>query len=109
MGVTIVGKVNYNRVMTGTYDKGKRAGQNWEFLSLDILDTFTGFTWSCQFDSTEPKYQEHPDDSLKGHKVRARISSQSAGERTFPNGTTKMQIRSRLISLEDLGEWVDEE
>ncbi|MHB8600164.1 MAG: hypothetical protein ACYDER_25560 [Ktedonobacteraceae bacterium] len=109
MAVMLVGKVNYNRVMTGTYSQGKRAGQNWEFLSLDILDTSTGFTWSCQFDATEPKYQEYADDTLKGHKVRVKITSQSAGERTFPNGTKKMQIRSRLKSLEDLGEWEDEE
>ena len=109
MAVTLLGKVNYNRVMTGTYDKGKRAGQNWEFLSLDILDTSTGFTWSCQFDATEPRYQEYPDGTLKGHKVRVKISSQSAGSRTMPDGTSRMQIRSRLKHLEDLGEWEDEE
>ena len=105
MSATLIGKVNYNRVMSGTHDKGKRQGQKWEFLSLDILDTITGYTWSCQFDASEPKYQEFPDDSLKGHKVRVRISSQTAGERKFPDGSTKIQIRSRLIALEDLGEW----
>ncbi len=109
MSVTLVGKVSYNRVMTGTYSQGKRQGQQWEFLSLDILDTTTGFTWSCQFDSSEPKYQEYPDDSLKGHKVRVKISSQTAGPRQLPDGSTKMQIRSRLIALEDLGEWQPDE
>lgn len=109
MSVTLVGKVNYNRVMTGTYDKGKRQGQQWEFLSLDILDPATGFVWSCQFDSSEPKYQEYADDSLKGHKVRVRISSQTAGQRTMPDGSTRMQIRSRLVALEDLGEWPEDD
>ncbi len=109
MSVTLIGKVNYNRVMTGTYSTGKRQGQTWEFLSLDILDTATGFVWSCQFDASEPRYEEHPDGSLKGHKVRAKISSQSAGPRQLPDGTTKTQIRSRLVALEDLGEWQEED
>lgn len=103
MSATLIGKVNYNRTMTGTYEKGKRAGQQWEFLSLDILDMTVGFTWSCQIDASEPGYKEYQDDALKGHKVRVRISSQSAGPRQMPDGSSRMQIRSKLVALEDLG------
>lgn len=109
MSVTLVGKVKYNRVMAGTYNQGKRQGQQWEFLSLDILDPSTGYTWSCQYDSSEPGYQEYADDSLKGHKVAVKISSQTAGQRQLPDGSTRMQIRSRLCGLKDLGDWPEEE
>jgi hypothetical protein len=106
MSATLVGQVKFNRTMTGTYEKGKRQGQQWEFFSLDILDMVSGCTWSCQLDASEPGYkvvEGVADDALKGHKVRVRISAQTAGPRQFPDGTTKMQIRSKLTALEDLG------
>jgi|GEM_PF-1910503 len=103
MSTTLIGQVKYNRTMTGTYEKGKRQGQQWEFLSLDILDMVSGFAWSCQMDASEPGYKEVQDDALKGHKVRVRIGAQTAGPRQLPDGSTRMQIRSKLASLEDLG------
>jgi hypothetical protein len=109
MSATLVGRVKYNRLMQGKYEKGKRQGQEWEFLSLEIVDTTTGFTWSCQLPSEAESYQEFPDDSLKNHKVLVKIGSQSAGPRTLPDGTQRMQIRSQLIALEDLGVPKDDE
>lgn len=103
MSATLIGHVKYNRTMTGTYEKGKRQGQQWEFLSLDVLDMVSGFTWSCQLDASEPGYQEYQDDALKGHKVRVRIGAQTAGPRQMPDGSSRMQIRSKLVALEDLG------
>lgn len=106
MSATLIGQVKYNRTMTGTYEKGKRQGQQWEFFSLDILDMVSGFSWSCQMDASEPGYKAVEgvaDDALKGHKVRVRIGAQTAGPRQLPDGTSRMQIRSKLVSLEDLG------
>ncbi len=109
MAVTIVGNVKFNRTVEGVYQNGSRKGEQWEFLSLDIVDTMTGFVWSCQLPSEDPSYTNTPDNSLKGHKVKAKITSQTAAERQLPNGSTRMQIRSQISALEDLGLPVDEE
>jgi hypothetical protein len=109
MAVTIRGRVKYNRTVQGVYDSGKRKGEHWEFLSLDVLDVATGFSWSCQLPSRDPGYKEIPDDALVGHEVKARITSQTAAKRELPDGSTRMQIRSQITRLEDLGVPDDEE
>ena len=109
MTVMIKGKVKYNKLMEGEYGQGTRKGEHWEFLSLDIVDTSTGFTWACQLPSEDPSYKQTPDNSLKGHIVKAKITSQTASERQLTNGQTRMQIRTSLSKLEDLGEPEDDE
>jgi hypothetical protein len=109
MAVILKGIVKYNKVMEGDYQEGRRKGEHWEFLSLEVIDNTTGFTWSAQLPSEDPSYKATPDNSLKGHVVKARITGQTASERQMPNGSTRMQIRSQLSSLEDLGLPKDDE
>src|SRR6266487_1056877 len=109
MPAILKGVVKYNKVMEGDYQQGARKGEHWEFLSLEIVDTSTGFVWSCQLPSEDASYKNTPDNSLKGHIVKAKIMGQTAGERQLPNGQTRMQIRSSLSKLEDLGEPDDDE
>jgi hypothetical protein len=109
MAVTLKGIVKYNKVMVGDYQEGKRKGERWEFLSLEVVDPTTGYIWSCQLPSEDGSYKSTPDNGLKGHVVKARITAQTAGERTMPNGSTRMQIRTTLSKLEDLGEPDDDD
>lgn len=103
MSTILIGICKYNRTIEGEYKTGKRQGDHWEFLSLEIVDTTTGYVWSCQVPSEDSSYQNVPDNELKGHKVRARITSQTAAPRDLPDGSKRMQIRSQLTAFEDLG------
>jgi hypothetical protein len=109
MAVTLKGIVKYNRTMQGDYQSGARKGERWEFLSLEVVDPTTGFVWSAQLPSEDHSYTSIEDNALKGHVIKAKITGQSAGERQLPNGQTRMQIRSQLTSLEDLGLPKDED
>jgi hypothetical protein len=100
----LTGVVKSARVVQGEYKTGKRQGEEWEFLSLEINDTVTGFTWSCQLSSEDGTYQGASRGELVGHKVRCKITSQTAGPRTLPDGSERIQIRSQVRKLEDLGE-----
>ena len=100
----LTGNVKTARVVQGEYKSGKRQGEDWEFLSLEIIDSVTGFTWSCQLSSEDGSYPQVSRASLVGHKVRCKIASQSAGPRDLPDGRHVMQIRSQVRKLEDLGE-----
>ena len=100
----LTGNVKSSRVVTGEYKSGKRQGDDWEFLALEIIDAVTGFTWSCQLASEDGSYPQVANVDLVGHKVRCKIASQSAGSRTLPDGREVMQIRSQVRKLDDLGE-----
>lgn len=101
----LTGTVKYARVMDGEYKAGKRQGEHWEFLSMEIIDPVTGYTWSCQLPSEDGTYKDAAKSDLTGHKVRVKVTSQTAGPRTLPDGTQRMQIRSQVRRLEDLGEF----
>ena len=100
----LTGNVKYARVMDGEYKTGKRQGEKWEFLSLEIIDAATGFAWSCQLSSEDSTYAQAARADLTGHKVRCKVAAQTAGPRTKPDGSQVMQIRSQVRKLEDLGE-----
>lgn len=100
----LTGIVKSARVVQGEYKTGKRQGEEWEFLSLEISDVITGFPWSCQLSSEDGTYQTATHGNLIGHKVRCKITSQTAGPRTLPDGSERIQIRSQVRKLEDLGE-----
>ena len=100
----LTGNVKSSRVVTGEYKTGKRQGEDWEFLALEIIDAVTGFTWSCQLASEDGSYPAVTKGDLVGHKVRCKVASQSAGLRTLPDGREVMQIRSQVRKLEDMGE-----
>ena len=100
----LTGTVKYARVMQGEYKSGKRQGEQWEFLSLEIIDAGTGFNWSCQLSAEDGTYPLATRADLTGHKVRCKVTSQTAGPRTKPDGSQVMQIRSQVRKLEDLGD-----
>ena len=100
----LTGNVKSVRVVTGEYKTGKRQGDEWEFLALEIIDAGTGFIWSCQLASEDGSYKNVAKGDLVGHKVRCKIASQSAGSRVLPDGREVMQIRSQVRKLEDMGE-----
>ncbi len=100
----LTGTVNDQREVKGVYQDGKRKGQEWQFLSLAVADTGTGFPWSLQLSEEDRDYGKWAGVNLVGHKIKAKIKSQSASERTLPNGQHKLEIRSKVTILEDLGE-----
>src|ERR1043166_1922474 len=100
----LTGNVKSARIVEGQYKTGKRQGEEWEFLALEITDVVTGSLWSCQLASEDGSYINVKKDGLVGHKVRCKIVSQSAGQRELPDGKQVMQIRSQVRKLEDLGE-----
>lgn len=100
----LTGNVKSARVVEGQYKTGKRQGEEWEFLALEVVDAVTGFIWSCQLASEDGSYITVAKRDLVGHKVRCKVASQSAGPRELPDGKQVMQIRSQVRKLEDLGE-----
>jgi hypothetical protein len=99
----LTGNVKSVRVVDGTYKTGKRQGEEWEFLALEIIDGGTGAIWSCQLASEDSSYAQASKGDLVGHKVRCKIVSQSAGPRALPDGREVMQIRSQVRKVEDMG------
>src|SRR2546423_12075683 len=78
----LTGNVKTSRVVQGEYKSGKRQGEDWEFLSLEIIDSVTGFTWSCQLASEDGSYPQVSRGDLAGHKVRCKVTSPTARRRT---------------------------
>jgi hypothetical protein len=108
----LTGKVKNMRLVEGEYKDGKRKGEKWEFLSLEIIDAASGFVWSCQLPSADEQYTEVAQDSLVGHKVKVTVMSQTAAEREIgTNGSTRkiMQIRSQITNVRDLGRVTDDD
>lgn len=99
----LTGNVKSARVVEGKYKTGKRQGDEWQFLALEVIDAVTGFTWSCQLASEDASYPAVATVDLVGHKVKCKVASQSAGLRTLPDGREVMQIRSQVRQLQDMG------
>ena len=95
--------VKSQRVVSGEYKTGKRQGEEWEFLSLELIDVGSGFIWNCQLPSEDDTYRDATADSLVGHRVKVKVTSQTAGQRDLPDGSKKMQIRSQVTNLRDMG------
>jgi hypothetical protein len=100
---TLTGRVKSMRVVEGTYEQGKRRGEKWEFLSMEVIDEDSGNIWSCQLSDKDDGYEQVSQQNLVKHQVRLVVMGQSAAERTMPNGEKKMQIRSQVSDVEDLG------
>ena len=108
----LTGKVKSMRTIEGKYKSGKRQGEAWEFLALEIIDVASGNVWSCQMPSEDEKYKEVIQDSLVGHRVKVTVMGQSAREREIDDGGQKrkiMQISSQISNVRDLGLPHDEE
>ena len=109
MAATLTGIVQGLRSVEGVVQEGKRKGEKWEFVSIDINDTRYGHIWSCQVRSDDEQYSTLSADGLVGHKVKVTIRSQSAGLRELPDGRKVMQIRSQVTNVRDLGVPSDDE
>jgi hypothetical protein len=99
----LTGKVKSMRVVEGKYKTGKRQGEDWEFLSMEIIDVASGMIWSCQLPSEAEKYRDVAQDNLVGHRVKVTVMGQSASERELQDGRKVMQIRSQVTNVRDLG------
>jgi hypothetical protein len=100
---TLIGKVKGLREVTGTYKDGKRAGEEWNFLSIDIMDEDSDLIWNCQYNDTNQDYMQVASMDLIGHVVEVTVLGQSASEYVTRAGEKKMQIRSRIKDIKDLG------
>ena len=115
MALVLTGLVQGMRPVEGIVEEGKRKGEKWAFLSMEITDTRYGKVYSCQVREDDPQYAEYvagadfstgklsKDKDLSGHKVKVTVVSQTAGERTLADGRVVMQIRSQVTNLRDLG------
>lgn len=115
MTLILKGLVQGMRPVAGIVEEGKRKGEKWAFLSLEITDTRYGKVYSCQLREDDPQYADFiagvdpsmgklaKDKDLSGHKVKVTIVSQSAGERELADKRIVMQIRSQVTNISDLG------
>ena len=113
MAMVLTGMVTGMRPVAGVTEQGKRKGETWAFLSLEIVESRFGKVYSCQLREEDPQYAEFVEDAeegklakdkdLTGHKVKVTVAAQSAGEREMPDGRKVMQIRTQITNIRDLG------
>lgn len=100
----LTGKVLKMRQVSGEYKDGKRKGESWEFLALDIADEDSSLVWSCQLPSEDESYRAVVDGGgLVNHRVQVVVMGQSVGEWQDKNGDKNQQVRSRIAEVQDLG------
>lgn len=100
----LTGTVKSMRVVNGEYKSGKRQGEQWEFLSIEIIDEDSGAVWSCQMSSDDEAYEQVTQvGTLAKHKVAVVVMGQTASERELPNKAKVMQIRTQITDIRDLG------
>jgi len=121
MALILTGLVQGMRPVAGVVEEGKRKGETWAFLSMEITDTRFGKVYSCQLREDDPQYADlvagadmktgkvAKDKDLSGHKVKVTIMSQSAGERELADKRIVLQIRSQVTNIRDLGIPQDDE
>jgi len=119
MGLVLTGIVNGCRPVAGTVQNGDRKGEEWKFLSMEIVDPRYGKVYSCQLRDKDPQFAElvagdKMAKDLAGHKVKVTVMSITAGEREIEDKTTKevktiLQIRTQITNVRDLGLPNDEE
>ena len=126
MAAILTGLVRGIRPVDGIVETGKRKGDVWQFISIEITDTRTGTVWSCQLREEDEQYADFmkgadldvkklaKDKDLTNHKVKVTIVSQSAGEREIEDKATGqkrivLQIRTTITNIRDLGIPKDED
>jgi len=115
MALVLTGMVRGMRPVGGVVRDGERKGEEWKFLSMEIVDPRYGNTYSCQlrdkdvdFDKFVSKDGKAITSDLTGHKVKVTIVSMNAGEREIEDKNTKevktiLQIRTQITNVRDLG------
>ena len=59
MALVLTGLVQGMRPVEGIVEEGKRKGEKWAFLSMEITDTRYGKVYSCQVREDDPQYAEY--------------------------------------------------
>lgn len=113
MGLVLTGVVNGARPVAGTVQNGDRRGEEWKFLSMEIVDPRYGKVYSCQLRDKDPQFAElvagdKMAKELTGHKVKVTVVAITAGEREVVDrstGETKtiIQVRTQITNVRDLG------
>ena len=130
MGMILTGFVNGMRPVGGIAEQGAHKGEEWHFLSIEVIDPRYGNVYSCQLRSEDTQYAEFvkvekgkADDGsdlhslvkdLTDHKVKMTVKSQAAGEREVKDKKTGQKsltlvVRTQVTNLRDLGLPKDEE
>lgn len=119
MGLLLTGIVNGCRPVAGTVQNGDRKGEEWKFLSMEIVDPRYGKVYSCQLRENDPQFKElvagdKMAKELTGHKVKCSIMGITAGQRDIEDKAsgevkTIIQIRTQITNVRDLGLPADDE
>ena len=109
MAAMLTGIVRSMREVEGITQDGPRKGQSWRFLSVEVSDPRYGHVWSCQLRDDDEQFSDLAKSELVEHKVKVTIKSQSAAERSLPDGRKIMQIRSQVTNVRDLGVYDEDE
>src|SRR5271169_989345 len=110
MAMVLTGMVRGMRQVAGTVRDGERKGEEWKFLSMEIVDPRYGNTYSCQLRDKDADFAKFVSkdgklaSDLTGHKVKVTIMSMNAGEREIEDKTTKektviLQIRTQITNV----------
>ncbi len=109
MAAVLTGIVRSMREVEGITQEGPRKGQAWRFLSIEISDPRYGHVWSCQLRDDDKQFTDLAKSDLVEHQVKVMVKSQSASERSLPDGRKIMQIRSQVTNVRDLGMFDEDE
>jgi hypothetical protein len=119
MSLVLTGIVNGARPVAGMVQSGERQGEEWKFLSMEIVDPRYGKIYSCQLRDKDPQFNELvAGDKLKselaGHKVKVTVMGITAGQREIEDKDTGerktiIQVRTQITNVRDLGLPEDEE
>jgi hypothetical protein len=119
MALVLTGIVNGMRPVGGVIEEGKRKGEEWRFLSLEITDPRYGKVYSCQLRDDDTQFAAFVEgknlkSNLTGHKVKVTVKGMTASEREIVDKGTGdarlvMQIRSQITNIRDLGLPEDDE
>lgn len=113
MSLVLTGVVNGCRPVAGTVQQGERKGEEWKFLSLEIIDPRYGKLYSCQLRDKDAQFKELVNGDkmakeLTGHKVKVTVIGITAGQREIEDrdtgeSKTIIQMRCQVTNIRDLG------
>lgn len=119
MSLVLTGLVNGCRPVAGTVQQGDRKGEEWKFLSLEVIDQKFGKIYSCQLRERDPQFKELVNGDkmakdLQGHRVKMTVVGITAGQREIEDrdtgeSKTIIQMRCQVTSIKDLGIPEDED
>lgn len=121
MAFVLTGVVQGMRPVDGVIEDGRRKGEKWQFLSLEIADSLYGRVYSCQMRDNDPQYKEYVAEDgkklrqdLTDHRIKVSVKNITAGEREIEDKESGqkrviLQVRMQITKVRDLGVADDEE